>query len=152
MFGHSAKYGQGFVHLSACYDVPSLQEEAQNGVGMSNVEPGTPGTGSYKKEFIKHDVALFQRGWYDFSPPSSVRVRCRHHANSFSLGTPKNTRWHQLVLNKQKRQTMKRVFGKKKDVGPAPSLSDAGGRVDERVTKIDEKARIVSSLLRVLRF
>lgn len=42
----------------------------------------------------------------------------------------------------QERHIMKRVFGKKKDVGPAPSLSDAGGRVDERVTKIDEKARI----------
>lgn len=34
---------------------------------------------------------------------------------------------------------MKRVFGKKKETGPAPSLSDAGGRVDERVAKIDEK-------------
>lgn len=45
---------------------------------------------------------------------------------------------------------MKRVFGKKKDVGPAPSLSDAGGRVDERVTKIDEKVRVVSSLIRAL--
>lgn len=36
---------------------------------------------------------------------------------------------------------MKRVFGKKKEKGPAPSLSEAGGRVDERVTKIDEKVR-----------
>lgn len=34
---------------------------------------------------------------------------------------------------------MKRVFGKKKDTGPAPSLSEAGGRVDERVAKIEEK-------------
>lgn len=36
---------------------------------------------------------------------------------------------------------MKRVFGKKKETGPAPSLSEAGGRVDERVAKIDEKVR-----------
>lgn len=36
---------------------------------------------------------------------------------------------------------MKRVFGKKKETGPAPSLSEAGGRVDERVTKIDEKVK-----------
>lgn len=36
---------------------------------------------------------------------------------------------------------MKRVFGKKKEKGPAPSLSEAGGRVDERVTKIDEKVQ-----------
>lgn len=56
------------------------------------------------------------------------------------------------MLNKKKKQTMKRVFGKKKDVGPAPSLSDAGGRVDERVTKIDEKVRDVSSVLRFGRF
>lgn len=37
---------------------------------------------------------------------------------------------------------MKRVFGKKKEKVPGPSLSEAGGRVDERVTKIDEKARV----------
>ena len=36
---------------------------------------------------------------------------------------------------------MKRVFGKKKESVPAPSLSEAGGRVDERVAKIDEKVR-----------
>lgn len=34
---------------------------------------------------------------------------------------------------------MKRVFGKKKASVPAPSLSEAGGRVDERVAKCDEK-------------
>lgn len=40
---------------------------------------------------------------------------------------------------------MKRVFGKKKEKVPAPSLNDAGGRVDERVAKIDEKVSIDSS-------
>jgi hypothetical protein len=36
---------------------------------------------------------------------------------------------------------MQRIFGKKKETGPAPSLSDAGGRVDERVKGLDEKIK-----------
>ncbi|CAM9548266.1 unnamed protein product [Choristocarpus tenellus] len=36
---------------------------------------------------------------------------------------------------------MKRVFGKKKEQVPAPSLEEAGGRVDERVSKIDAKIK-----------
>lgn len=34
---------------------------------------------------------------------------------------------------------MKRVFGKKKASVPGPSLTEAGGRVDERVAKCEEK-------------
>ncbi|CAN0014268.1 unnamed protein product [Discosporangium mesarthrocarpum] len=36
---------------------------------------------------------------------------------------------------------MNRVFGKKKQAVPAPSLEDAGGRVDERVGKLDAKIK-----------
>ncbi|CAM9479093.1 unnamed protein product, partial [Ectocarpus fasciculatus] len=43
--------------------------------------------------------------------------------------------------DRARRSNMKRVFGKKKEKGPAPSLSEAGGRVDERVAKIDEKIK-----------
>ncbi|CBN75381.1 conserved unknown protein [Ectocarpus siliculosus] len=46
-----------------------------------------------------------------------------------------------LHPSRGRRSTMKRVFGKKKEKGPAPSLSEAGGRVDERVAKIDEKIK-----------
>ncbi len=34
---------------------------------------------------------------------------------------------------------MKRVFGKKKQAPPPPSLGDATGRVDERVQALDDK-------------
>lgn len=36
---------------------------------------------------------------------------------------------------------MNRIFGKKKVTGPAPSLSDAGSRVDSRVKGLDEKIK-----------
>ena len=36
---------------------------------------------------------------------------------------------------------MKRIFGAKKDVAPAPTLGDAGAKVDSRVSALDEKIR-----------
>jgi hypothetical protein len=36
---------------------------------------------------------------------------------------------------------MQRIFGKKKEEGPAPSLADAGGRVDARVKGLDDKIK-----------
>lgn len=42
---------------------------------------------------------------------------------------------------------MKRIFGQKKDVAPAPTLSDAGAKVDSRVSGLDEKIRALDSEL-----
>lgn len=36
---------------------------------------------------------------------------------------------------------MKRIFGQKKEVAPAPTLGDAGAKIDSRVTGLDEKIR-----------
>ncbi len=43
------------------------------------------------------------------------------------------------ALESTKRNSMKRIFGKKKQTTPPPSLGDATGRVDERVKALDEK-------------
>jgi charged multivesicular body protein 5 len=42
---------------------------------------------------------------------------------------------------------MQRIFGKKKEEGPAPSLADAGGRVDARVKGLDDKIKALDQEL-----
>jgi len=43
---------------------------------------------------------------------------------------------------------MKRVFGKKKEKVPAPSLNDASSKIDERITSLDETIKKLDNELR----
>lgn len=44
---------------------------------------------------------------------------------------------------------MHRLFGKKKEVAPPPSLSDASGGINARIATLDEKIRGLDNELRV---
>jgi charged multivesicular body protein 5 len=46
---------------------------------------------------------------------------------------------------------MHRLFGKKKEVAPPPSLGDASGGINARIATLDEKIRGLDNELRVYR-
>lgn len=79
-------------------------------------------------------------------------IFCASHLSNCNFDSPTQANSEQgrapvptTSSENRRADTMKRVFGKKKEAVPAPSLGEAGGRVDERVAKIDEKVNETST-------